>query len=1078
MARGQIQYEVNSSLGWLTTPIIYYETTYNSTKNETTINFYQKAHFNVSIKDSGYCSIYTSIYITTDGGSGGTGWSEISVYGEGSDNSIVQFTKFPSPQTVVVKHSSTQGKKTVKIRAVTDCTSTYFGSDEGSVTVTVGEYTYGIVGAPEAVTVTVTDSTLTNSVYNCYRDATVTLSWSKAANGDNNPVKGYKIYYNSTGGNYTLEVGSEVTYYQFKISNSFNKPKKGETINLKIQALATYGDLNSSIISANYGIKIINKKPAILDFTTQGIIRINTDANNQPYQSKIEIHSLQVEEVDGDEIEYYYKTENKNKNIGTPETKLEGSYVQMIKDFPYLFVKAKEKSGEKLESDWFGVKVPVNTVPSFNFNYTINDSDKALSVDKSKTYVNIISNLKCSFSNQTALPVSYVWNIGTSSNKNITYSSERINQVRINPIDISKGGGEKVAISLKIIDSAEDEFVHEIELNERRLQKRIPDSIEVFPQVENDTVNPKYLSHEIKFKIKTTQPQDEVKRRFKIYLLSRLDSVTTWTERELSESFDIKDGLQIYNNYYPGLEDNKAYRFKLVSTDVFNNNAGELITPEDKPYYLLGVFNAATFNFNQTEWHPIKQYIDNKDTSKGDFITSFTTQYSDDVFENPENGKGIGRNFYTIKAIIGNTEQIIMEDALSIDNFDGGETIINGQTIVFYFKNLTLFKKLKIASDSKTEKITFKLIPYNGFKREGTPRYFETTLVLQEKPEFRMFNGQSPHLEPIINSNAKDEYKIWFNPSDSLNLNIKATPFDYNDLYIDSEGREINIKTILKYQLAYKYLEDGARWITLQEGSLLKENALGEGYEYIDQIYLSSLPNLSKNNQATNIIFGLRIIDENGIYSDFLETALVACRKSNPVFDIVSASLKEEVLNINLSSNDLGGNDFSVENFQRSGEEKFEVLIQTSEDNTTFTEYVVVKQEYNNFLNFSFNCTKNFTEDWKKVYIKAKIIIETNSVTKETIEVETDSFLLSLLAPTMSHRAQWVGINTSENNEEEVFHVAQFSNKKYVKLSGFNFNTGKTREILIDLSTGNFYNAVIDGGTWDENGTIQEVSEF
>ncbi len=89
----------------------------------------------------------------------------------------------------------------------------------------------------------------------------------------------------------------------------------------------------------------------------------------------------------------------------------------------------------------------------------------------------------------------------------------------------------------------------------------------------------------------------------------------------------------------------------------------------------------------------------------------------------------------------------------------------------------------------------------------------------------------------------------------------------------------------------------------------------------------------------------------------------------------------------------------------------------------------------------------------------------------------------------MSHRRHWIGINTTANNNEDVFHISQFDEgneeRKIIRLSGFNNVLGKEREITIDLSsgiltgyddgnsimkinlsTGEIDNAIIYGGTW------------
>ena len=75
-------------------------------------------------------------------------------------------------------------------------------------------------------------------------------------------------------------------------------------------------------------------------------------------------------------------------------------------------------------------------------------------------------------------------------------------------------------------------------------------------------------------------------------------------------------------------------------------------------------------------------------------------------------------------------------------------------------------------------------------------------------------------------------------------------------------------------------------------------------------------------------------------------------------------------------------------------------------------------------------------ESSSKLYLKAIIRIDTNT-SGAFVETETATFILFTDVPTMSHRAHWIGINTTENGPDDIFHVSQFGNKKYIKLTGF-----------------------------------------
>jgi hypothetical protein len=102
--------------------------------------------------------------------------------------------------------------------------------------------------------------------------------------------------------------------------------------------------------------------------------------------------------------------------------------------------------------------IKTNSKPNFNFQYTINESDRALSINGSKEYVNAFTNVSCNFTNQTSPIVKYNWKIGTASNLDKNFTSSRINYVKIEPLEVGSGGGEELSINLTITDSAGDTF--------------------------------------------------------------------------------------------------------------------------------------------------------------------------------------------------------------------------------------------------------------------------------------------------------------------------------------------------------------------------------------------------------------------------------------------------------------------------------------------------------------------------------------------------------------------------------------------------------------------------------------------
>lgn len=145
-------------------------------------------------------------------------------------------------------------------------------SDESSP-VQVTAQTYTRCTAPTSVSIS---AALANP------DSTVTLSWSGASGGTNNPIAGYKVY-QSTGGSYTLlqSVDADVSSLAITVGAS------GTLHSLKVIAVGTksgFDSYDSAIVSVKS-----NTPPAkITSFTTPGLIyesgtlRVSWSAPNDP----------------------------------------------------------------------------------------------------------------------------------------------------------------------------------------------------------------------------------------------------------------------------------------------------------------------------------------------------------------------------------------------------------------------------------------------------------------------------------------------------------------------------------------------------------------------------------------------------------------------------------------------------------------------------------------------------------------------------------------------------------------------------------------------------------------------------
>ena len=259
----------------------------------------------------------------------------------------------------------------------------------------------------------------------------------------------------------------------------------------------------------------------------------------------------------------------------------------------------------------------------------------------------------------------------------------------------------------------------------------------------------------------------------------------------------------------------------------------------------------------------------------------------------------------------------------------------------------------------------------------------------------------------------------------------------------------------------------------------------------------------------------------------YCNTYLVGCRKQNPSAILESAEVtSQNLISIKYSIQDLGGSQFtnsiykykastaanSYPNFER------DISIKFSSEDSVETEYIpktFIHIQY--CLDGDFTNTSSENYDYqiisldaeysslggtinseaintifqnKKLYIRARIVLLTGfGISTENYEdigdytkynvVSTTTEIVTYYAnaPTVSHRAHHVGINTNNFNDtdnDEILIISDFMNRKKIILVGTDTSTGEAKEyrITIDLKQGRIDGAYIPGGNWDEDETI------
>lgn len=1054
---------------------IHYQVNYDSINNQTIVTFepsWFRAFGNSQIKTTWD----TSITVTaTDSGD----TQESSIYFiQGVYEGRQFFDPIPTPSQVIVQHSSAAGKKSIQISSVTQKAGIYSGTGEGSVTIESGEYIYGKVHEPTNCFLAY-ESAKPNS-NEIYRDTVLNLSWTAGIDGDHNPVNGYRLYYGPSGQGYTqsLDIGN-IQNYSFKIINNFGGPTKGTTFQLGIQAKATYGDLHSDIIALG-GLTIINKPPEQPEVSAEGVIRITENVNTD-INIIINTENKTDIDVDEDEVTYFYVVSDELDFIEDNEKELPSNkIISMNPNQPYLFIRAKETSTLQnptpVSGNWIRVPVTVNEAPKIEIDYYVGQETTAKD-DLSIKYANKINNITCKLSKTPGtikLANSFQWDVGNSSNYKtfITQGTggsapqSSLSNIPISSATAASGGGQLIKIRITVTDGAGDKFTEEKVTDYHRLYKVAPKSLKILPIEETSaTVNEKYINNLVNTMVGVDFPPNDV-ARFIQFQLGEKNEQGEWRYNNISSQVLAQEAL--YGPFTTNVQYNKEYRFKAILFDEFGNNT--FYVNESKSYWKLPIFDVSSFSFTETDWHPLKDYQDGSNTEP-----SFASSYMDNIGE-------IGKNSYTIQVEY-NGQIYDLANRIEHESSHGDwTTTVDGTTISFKISNIELFKKLKTATNVSQISAVYRITGYNAFGVPGASKTYNGVIITQEAPSLKDMT-----ITAQVASNPQEGFKTWFNPEDKVELILTGRPFDYNDLFINEDGDFEEKKTITNYTILYKYSES-EEWRKPQstwegwQGNFVKNG------EYLTSIVLNSMPPLSLNDKETDIVLGLQLIDDtnliplqlNNNLPQILTVNLKACRKENIIFSIDSANLRGKNLGVTLSINDFGGNSKGFENFTRSGSETFKITLEVGLDDETFTIYEAnipyteggsSNQVLNQYLN---NKLSPFTkliyeeEENNKLYIKAKLEIVTNSSSNNIISATTATYLLYLSQPTMSHRAHWIGINTSDLASDEVFKVSEYQDQRFIKLignyQGYDENDQLTSpqpiEISIDLKEGTIISSI------------------
>lgn len=401
---------------------------------------------------------------------------------------------------------------------------------------------------------------------------------------------------------------------------------------------------------------------------------------------------------------------------------------------------------------------------------------------------------------------------------------------------------------------------------------------------------------------------------------------------------------------------------------------------------------------------------------------------------------------------------------------------------------------------------------------------FQSSDMIQMGIQYYLPNMENENFYLSIkypNTDTSTEAKIrnndrMFNPGEAIVFKFPK-PQDYNEdvssyqIYISRmDERPISISKDSNYEdYTYSYL-------TSFSSSQLKQDS----NDYL--IYQYPINSYLLNKFLTFYI--VAIDSQNNISNKlYCNTYLVGCRKQNPSVTLESAEVTaQNLISIKYSLQDLGGSQFinDIYKYKASTEENsypnFErnISIKLSPDDIAEVKYtpkafihiqycldgdftnissdnydyqiIPLDVEYSSLGGVVNSKTINTIFQNKKLYIRIKIVLLTGfGISTENYEnigdysnynvVSTTTKIITYYAdaPTISHRAHHIGINTNsfnDMNSDEVLIVSDFMNREKIILVGTDTSEGEAKEykITIYLKQGKIDGANISGGNWDE----------
>ena len=894
----------------------------------------------------------------------------------------------------------------------------------------------------------------TNSVY---KNGQVTLSWAAAANGINNNVSKYRIFYQV--GSYptsTTKTYLETTSTSFIIKNSeIGNFSKGTFVYFSIQTIGTVSGYNSALVKVGY-YQVINQAPTWASFSVSGVI------SSQQESTLVKVTDISATDIDNDALTYYYKVSDQSTAPDVTGAKkiVNNQQVEVTPTQRYIYIWAHDGTTYGSSSK---KTVPVNIPPAIN-SITVSGENILNNAGFSCTRT---INASATLSKTVVSYEWFIWNaealvfspIGTTE----ALTNVSIAQYIYEP-------GEQIIIKLKVTDEVGDSASIEYQTNLYQMPEiKEPESISVSRnEIVKGSVAEKYINTKIAVDV-TIPDFAEIDIPLKRIIVK---AISNEMEFLLYSGVPVagKNNITFAYNFAYG----RTYTFRAEITD----NADRVVSItsinsfERLPLISLS-FNAGVSNsMSPSEWHVLQNQ---------EFTLS--TLY-------PDNST-IGTTTYTI---YGNINGGTYKKLATFDS-NSSEVSITGQTITYRnLDSFELFKKLKVPTNTDVYKINYRIVAQNAFGVSGDSTYYglisNKTIVTKEAPFFLNETAFSARVgfsndrlmsyveyNEIPNTDSSEKVRM-FNVGEVLDFCLSSLAIDLNNRYFDGVNEE-EIESIKSYRIEYALSDE----IVSQSSSLLNWSILEElqpeswTFSSDKNFYHQSViaPNLG--NMKTYIYFKIQAIDDTKLASDYLyfNQPFIYCRKTSPQATISKISLTETdtnpLINVSIEIRDYGGNNLGYENFFRREIEETRIKILYGDSLTSMNKSFIKTTKTNAVeQNFTFNLDLPASS---KIFFQISIIIDTNIVGGEYNQIfyTLPTYVFYSEGPTVSHRSHWVGINNTAFGSDEVIRIEAFkkgtTERHILRFVGFDSQNDAETTIELDLNNRTIAGLIVNGGSWD-----------